>query len=55
MEVVILQKQPGDDNIQLASFAQHLRAGMLTARNERWVTTPSPLRIIDKLAEYMKV
>ncbi len=55
VEVVILQKQPGDDNIQLASFAQHLRAGMLTARNERWVTTPSPLRIIDKLAEYMKV
>ncbi|NJD33669.1 MAG: DUF3893 domain-containing protein [Betaproteobacteria bacterium] len=54
IEIVILQKQTDDDDVQLASFAQHLRAGMLTARNERWVTTPSPLRIIDKLAEYMK-
>lgn len=54
LEVVIMQRQLGDDDIQLASFAQHLRAGMLTARNERWVTTPSPLRIIDKLTEYMK-
>lgn len=27
---------------------------MLTARNERWVTTPSPLRITDKLGQYMK-
>ena len=54
IEVVILQQQPDDDAIQLASFAQHLRAGLLTARNERWVTTPTPLRIIDKLAEYMK-
>ncbi|VWB62127.1 hypothetical protein BLA6860_02891 [Burkholderia lata] len=54
VEVVILQKQAGDDEVQLASFAQHLRAGMLTARNERWVTAPTPLRIIDKLTEYMR-
>lgn len=54
VEVVILQKQAGDDDVQLASFAQHLRAGMLTARNERWVTAPTPLRIIDKLTEYMR-
>lgn len=55
VEIVVLQKQAGDNDVQLASFAQHLRAGVLTARNERWVTTPSPLRIIDKLAEYLKV
>lgn len=54
VELVVLQKQPDDTDIQLAAFAQHLRAGMLTAFNERWVTTPSPLRIIDKLAEYMR-
>ncbi|WP_439668992.1 hypothetical protein [Cupriavidus necator] len=54
MEFVILQKQPQDSNLQLASFAQHLRAGMLTARNEPWVTTPTPLRIIEKLSEYMR-
>lgn len=54
VEVVILQKQDVDDEVQLASFAQHLRAGLLTARNERWVTTPTPLRIIDKLTEYMR-
>lgn len=54
VEIVILQKQQSDDDIQLASFAQHLRAGMLTARNEVWVTTPSPLRVIEKLAEYMR-
>lgn len=28
---------------------------MLTARNEKWVATPSPLRIIDKLGESLKV
>ncbi len=54
VELVVLQKQATDADVQLASFAQHLRAGMLTAFNERWVTTPSPLRIIDKLAEYMR-
>ncbi|MEC3768774.1 RNaseH domain-containing protein [Cupriavidus sp. SS-3] len=54
VEFVILQKQPHDSNLQLASFAQHLRAGMLTARNEPWVTTPTPLRIIEKLSEYMR-
>lgn len=54
IEVVILQKQASDDDVQLASFAQHLRAGMLTARNERWVSAPTPLRIIDKLIEYMR-
>lgn len=54
VEFVILQKQPQDSNLQLASFAQHLRAGMLTARNEPWVTTPTPLRIIEKLSEYMR-
>ncbi|WP_313073928.1 RNaseH domain-containing protein [Melaminivora sp.] len=54
VEVVILQKQADDDEVQLASFAQHLRAGLLTARNERWVTAPTPLRIIDKLTEYMR-
>ncbi len=54
VEIVVLQKQGGDDDAQLASFAQHLRAGMLTARNETWVTTPTPLRIIDKLSEYLK-
>ncbi|WP_343654262.1 RNaseH domain-containing protein [Paraburkholderia caribensis] len=54
VEVVVLQKHYEDDAVQLASFAQHLRAGMLTARNDRWTTTPSPLRIIEKLAEYMK-
>jgi hypothetical protein len=54
IEIVILQKQASDDDIRLASFAQHLRAGMLAARNERWVITPSPLRIIDKLAQYLK-
>lgn len=54
VEIVILQKQSSDTDAQLASFAQHLRAGMLTAQNVRWVTTPSPLRIIDKLSDYMK-
>ncbi len=54
VEVAVLQKQDGDDDAQLASFAQHLRAGMLTARNETWVTTPTPLRIIEKLTEYLK-
>ena len=54
VEVVILQKQNEDGDVQLASFAQHLRAGMLTARNEKWVSTPTPLRVIDKLAEYLK-
>lgn len=54
VEIVVLQKQDGDDDVQLASFTQHLRAGLMTARNERWVTTPTPLRIIDKLGEYMR-
>lgn len=54
VEIVILQKQSADEDVQLASFAQHLRAGMLTARNERWGTTPSPLRIIEKFTEYMR-
>jgi hypothetical protein len=54
VEIVVLQKQLADDDVQLASFAQHLRAGLLTARNERWVTTPTPLRIVEKLAEYMR-
>ena len=54
VEIVVLQKQAADTDIQLASFAQHLRAGMLTAFNDRWVTSPSPLRIVDKLAEYMR-
>lgn len=54
IEVVILHKQPQDDNAQLASFAQRLRAGMLTAWNDRWVNSPTPLRIVDKLAQYMR-
>jgi len=47
VEVVILQKQAGDDDVQLASFAQHLRAGMLTARNERWVRSQTVARRLD--------
>ncbi|MCL2876542.1 MAG: DUF3962 domain-containing protein [Betaproteobacteria bacterium] len=54
VEIVILQKQAGDDDVRLASFAQYLRAGMFTARNVRWATVPTPLRIIYKLAEYME-
>lgn len=54
LEIVILHQHRDDDSVALASFAQHLRAGMLTARNERWVTSPTPLRIIDKLAEYLE-
>lgn len=54
LEIVILNKRQDDDDAALATFAQHLRAGMLTARNERWVTTPTPLRIIEKLGEYLR-
>ncbi len=54
VELVVLQRQAIDTDVQLASFAQALRAGMLTGFNDRWVTTPSPLRIVDKLAEYMR-
>ncbi len=54
VEIVILQKQPTDENSQLASFAQHLRAGMLTAWNDRWVSTPTPLRIVEKLSQYLR-
>lgn len=54
IEVVVLQHQPEDDATHLAGFAQALRAGMLTALNERWVSSPSPLQIIDALAQYMR-
>lgn len=54
VEVVVLQRQPQDEDAQLAAFAQSLRAGMLTAGNEKWVSTPSPLQIIEKLAQYMR-
>lgn len=53
VEVVILQAQSGDDVAQLATFAHRLRGGMLTTRNDRWVSSPTPLRIIDKLGQYM--
>lgn len=54
IEIVVLQLQPEDNPTQLAAFAQALRAGMLTALNERWVSSPSPLQIIDALAQYMR-
>lgn len=54
IEVVVLQHQSEDDATHLAAFAQALRAGMLTALNERWVSSPSPLQIIDALAQYMR-
>ena len=54
VEIVVLQKQPRDDDVQLASFAQHLRTGLLTARLDRWVSSPTPLRIVEKLSEYMR-
>lgn len=53
VEIALLQSQPSDDAGQLAAFAQRLRAGMLTTRNEKWVSSPTPLRIVDKLAQYM--
>lgn len=53
VEVVVLQAQSGDDVAQLATFAHRLRGGMLTTRNDRWVSSPTPLRIIDKLGQYM--
>jgi len=55
IELVVLQHQPADNAMHLAAFAQALRAGMLTAQNERWVSSPSPLQIIDALAQYMRV
>jgi len=54
VEFAILQKQPNDADIELATFAQNLRRGLLTARNDVWLTSPSPLRIVGKLRQYMQ-
>jgi hypothetical protein len=53
VEIVVLQAQPSENANQLATFAHRLRGGMLTTRNDRWVSSPTPLRITDKLGPYM--
>jgi hypothetical protein len=54
IEVAVLRHHDADNPERLAAFAQALRAGMLTAQSERWVSSPSPLQIIDALAQYMR-
>lgn len=54
LEISILQKQPNDDAIKLAAFAHHLRKCSMATTNDQFVKTPAPLRIVDKLAEYME-
>jgi len=54
VEFALLQKQSGDSDIELATLAQNLRRGLLTARNEVWLTSPAPLRIVEKLRQYMQ-
>jgi hypothetical protein len=55
IEIVVLQRQEDDTNTQLAAFAQALRAGMLTAGNQRWVSAPSPVQIIRSFEQYLRV
>lgn len=54
-ELVVISAISGDDPEKIAQFSGSLRRGVMPARLETWVKTPSPLFIINKLEEYLKL
>lgn len=54
-EFVVISAISGDDPEKIAQFSGSLRRGVMPARLETWVKTPSPLFIINKLEEYLKL
>lgn len=54
-ELVLISVSIGDDHEKVAQFSGSLRRGVMPARLETWVKTPSPLFVINKLEEYLKL
>lgn len=54
-EFVVVSSLPDEDIDKVAQFTGSLRRGVVPARLDTWVKTPSPLFVLNKLEEYLKL
>lgn len=55
VELSVLNCLPADNVDDVVSFVASLRSGLMPPRVDTWVKPPSPLFVLEKLGEYLKL
>lgn len=54
-EFTLISSLPEDEPDTISQFSASLRRGLMPARLETWVKSPSPIFVMNKLEEYLKL